>query len=161
MAEEVYAGQGCSGRWRIATGYLMKAATLRKVLVYIVFLVITVFCGLLSRSGVFALPGVVRVYGGDVLWGLMVFWCFCIARPCWAGWKAGLGASVFSFGIEFSQFYHAAWIDSIRDTRIGGLVLGYGFKYSDLACYSVGIAFGVVIVQLLLTVMLSKYISSK
>lgn len=35
--------------------------------------------------------------------------------------------SFFLFVIEFSQLYHAEWIDQIRDTSLGGLVLGYGF----------------------------------
>ena len=34
---------------------------------------------------------------------------------------------LFCYGIEMSQLYHAQWIDSIRATTLGGLVLGYGF----------------------------------
>ena len=44
-----------------------------------------------------------------------------------------------------SQLYHAPWIDSIRHTTLGGLILGYGFLWSDLACYAVGVGLGVVI----------------
>jgi glycopeptide antibiotics resistance protein len=47
-----------------------------------------------------------------------------------------------AFSVEFSQLYHAPWIDSIRQTTLGGLVLGSGFLGSDLICYSVGIAIG-------------------
>jgi len=43
---------------------------------------------------------------------------------------------------EVSQFYHAPWIDSIRSTTLGGLVLGFGFKLSDLVCYCVGVFVG-------------------
>lgn len=42
------------------------------------------------------------------------------------------------FLIEISQIYHAPFIDSIRQTRVGGLVLGFGFLWSDLVAYSVG-----------------------
>jgi hypothetical protein len=42
--------------------------------------------------------------------------------------------------VEISQLYHAPWIDSIRQTTPGGLVLGFGFLWTDLVCYSVGIA---------------------
>jgi hypothetical protein len=49
---------------------------------------------------------------------------------------------VFAFGIELSQLYHARWIDQIRHTRAGGLVLGYGFLWTDLLCYVIGIAIG-------------------
>lgn len=38
-----------------------------------------------------------------------------------------------------SQLYHAPWIDSIRATSLGGLVLGFGFLVSDLICYTCGV----------------------
>ena len=44
--------------------------------------------------------------------------------------------------IEVSQLFHAPWIDSIRQTTLGGLVLGFGFLWTDLVCYSVGITVG-------------------
>jgi hypothetical protein len=40
---------------------------------------------------------------------------------------------------------HGPWIDLIRRTMLGGLALGYGFLWSDLACYAVGVGLGVVI----------------
>jgi len=50
---------------------------------------------------------------------------------------------VLAFAVEVSQLYHAPWIDGIRSTTLGGLVLGFGFLWSDLVCYLVGIAAGV------------------
>ena len=47
-----------------------------------------------------------------------------------------------AFLVETSQIYHAPWIDSIRQTTLGGLVLGFGFLWTDLVCYSVGIVTG-------------------
>lgn len=47
-----------------------------------------------------------------------------------------------AFLVEISQIYHAPWIDSIRQIMLGGLVLGFGFLWTDLVCYSVGIAIG-------------------
>jgi hypothetical protein len=46
--------------------------------------------------------------------------------------------------VELSQLYHAPWIDSIRQTTLGGLALGLGFLWTDLICYSAGIAIGTV-----------------
>jgi len=54
-------------------------------------------------------------------------------------------AGLFSVSIEISQMYHAPWIDQIRHVRLGGLVLGYGFLWSDLICYAVGISIGVLL----------------
>ncbi len=51
----------------------------------------------------------------------------------------------FTWVIEFSQIYHAVWIDSIRETRIGHLILGSTFNAPDLLAYAVGIALGVMI----------------
>ena len=41
-----------------------------------------------------------------------------------------------------SQLYHAEWIDNIRATTLGGLVLGYGFLWSDLVAYTIGVGVG-------------------
>jgi glycopeptide antibiotics resistance protein len=59
------------------------------------------------------------------------------------------GALLFSFSIEISQLYHSQWIDLLRKTRIGGLVLGYGFLWSDLLSYTVGIGVGLLIERLI------------
>ena len=53
-----------------------------------------------------------------------------------------LHALVFSISIELSQLYHASWIDTLRYTRIGGLVLRYVFMWSDIVCYVLGITLG-------------------
>ena len=53
-------------------------------------------------------------------------------------------ALVFSLMIEVSQLYHAPWIDASANA-LGGLVLGFGFVWSDLVCYLVGVGFGVFI----------------
>ena len=54
--------------------------------------------------------------------------------------KCGLALA---FLVEISQLYHAPWIDAIRQTALGGLVLGFGFLWTDLVCYSVGVMIGV------------------
>jgi hypothetical protein len=43
---------------------------------------------------------------------------------------------------EIRQCFHGLWRDSIRQNTLGGLVLGFGFLWTDLVCYSVGIATG-------------------
>jgi membrane-anchored glycerophosphoryl diester phosphodiesterase (GDPDase) len=39
---------------------------------------------------------------------------------------------------ETLQLYQADWIESIRDTMIGAVVLGFGFLWSDLLMYTFG-----------------------
>jgi hypothetical protein len=62
-----------------------------------------------------------------------------VRRP--AGWIAIISL-LFCWSIEMSQLYHAPWIDDLRHTRFGGLVLGYEFLWSDMVCYSVGVLIG-------------------
>ena len=79
-----------------------------------------------------------KLYAGDVIWAAMIYWGFkflFFQEPK----RTAFYALIFCFFIEFSQLYHESWIDQIRNTRLGGLVLGFGFLWSDLVCYSVGI----------------------
>ena len=59
--------------------------------------------------------------------------------------KIALIGIAFCYPIEFSQLYQANWINEIRRTTIGGLVLGYGFLWSDLLAYFIGISVGAAI----------------
>lgn len=74
--------------------------------------------------------------------GLLPFAVLLARKPVWL---VSLCALVFSYGIEFSQIYHAPWIDSVRATTLGGLVLGQGFLVSDLICYAAGILIALLI----------------
>ncbi|MCJ8311593.1 MAG: DUF2809 domain-containing protein [Saccharospirillaceae bacterium] len=117
----------------------------RKLSLYSVLLVITIICGLLSRSSLIPMPQLISTYAGDTLWAMMLFWIFCCLRPKASTLTVALLTMTFAFCIEFSQLYHANWIDVIRHTRVGALVLGFGFKFSDLICYVVGILIAAVI----------------
>ncbi|MBX3179435.1 MAG: DUF2809 domain-containing protein [Candidatus Hydrogenedentes bacterium] len=98
--------------------------------------------GLASRRYGSHLPPFLAEYAGDTLWALLVFLGISAAAPG-ARLLHRSGAALFvSFAVEFSQLYHAPWIDALRDTTLGGLVLGFGFLWSDLVCYTVGIALG-------------------
>ena len=60
-----------------------------------------------------------------------------------------IAALLFSYGIEISQLYHAPWIDTLRANRLGGLILGFEFLWSDLVCYTMGIGFGFMMEKIL------------
>lgn len=100
--------------------------------------------GLLWRSGAFPLSAFMAKYGGDALWALLVFLGFgFLLRGATTGRVAALALG-FAWAVEFSQLYHAPWIDAVRATRAGRLVLGSTFNAPDLVAYAVGIALGVV-----------------
>lgn len=99
--------------------------------------------GLFLRSGVMPLPGEVTKYGGDALWALVVFLGLGLLRPVDSTLRLGFLALGVAWAVEFSQLYHATWIDVIRATRMGYLVLGSTFNTPDLPAYALGVALGV------------------
>jgi Protein of unknown function (DUF2809) len=117
----------------------------RPPILWLVLIAMTVVLGLGSRRFGPQLPGFVAAYAGDILWALVAFLGTGLPLPTASTWRVALLAMSFSAAIEISQLYHAPWIDSIRRTTLGGLVLGYGFLWSDLACYAAGVGLGVAV----------------
>lgn len=104
---------------------------------------VTIAAGLGSRAVASALPWWLAKNAGDALYATMVFFGIGfiaprIRTPCAAAIALGFCAA-----IEGSQAYHAPWLDAVRDTLPGHLVLGQGFHASDLVCYAIGVALGV------------------
>lgn len=124
-------------------GSNLNTSTNRNRYLYILLIGITIAAGLASRRYAHILPQWAELYMGDALWALMVYFIFGFLFNKKSVMVIALLAIGFSFGIEISQLYHAAWIDAIRATRMGGLVLGFGFLWSDLLCYTVGVSVGV------------------
>ncbi|MDM5428091.1 DUF2809 domain-containing protein [Bacillus mycoides] len=116
--------------------------TKRNRLLYAVFTIVVIILGLSSRKFAFALPDLLNDYLGDALWALMIFTGFGFLFPKIETKKLTFISLIFCYGIEISQLYHAPWIDNIRATTIGGLVLGYGFLWSDVVAYTIGVGVG-------------------
>jgi len=77
-------------------------------------------------------------YGGDVIWAGMFLFFLRFFFDKTSLWTLALINYVLGVADEVSQLYHAPWIDAIRDTAIGGAMLGHGFLWSDIVCYAVG-----------------------
>jgi Protein of unknown function (DUF2809) len=112
-------------------------------LIYFLLIIITIILGLLSRH-IAGIP----LFIGDILWGLMVFFIvrflFITRSIKWVS----VAALSFCYTIEFSQLYQAPWINNIRHTVIGGLILGETFLWGDMLCYTMGIAIGILVERL-------------
>lgn len=104
---------------------------------YFILVILTILTGLLSRH----IKGV-PLFTGDILWGLMVYFIARFTVPGKTVKWAVVVSLLFSYGIEFSQLYQAPWLNNIRHTVIGGLILGATFLWSDMLCYTVGIGIG-------------------
>lgn len=110
-------------------------------LAYIGATFLILLSGLSTRIYAEVLPDFVSAHFGDALWAAMIYCGFRVIgvkkRLEWAL----LSSSMFCLVIEVSQLYQAGWIDAIRDTVWGGLILGQGFLAIDLVRYAVGILF--------------------
>jgi hypothetical protein len=102
---------------------------------YGLLIVAVIAAGILSRRIAF-----VPLITGDVLYAVMMFFMikFLLIH---AGKRkvAAISLSVCCL-IELSQLYDAVWINQIRNTTLGGLVLGHGFLWSDILAYTAGTA---------------------
>ena len=120
-------------------------AKVRNRIIYSIFILSVIILGLVSRHFSDYLPKWVHLYLGDTLWALMIFFIFGFLFKRKNTFWIAMVSLLFSLSIEFSQLYQAQWINEIRHTTIGGLVLGYGFLWSDLLAYTVGIAIGILL----------------
>ena len=123
----------------------MTVSQPRSRIVYGLLITLVIALGLASRTQSTQpyLPSFIRDYAGDTLWALTAFLGIGFLWPTLSTWRVAEWALGFAVCIELSQLYHAPWIDAIRHTRMGGLVLGFGFLWSDLVCYVVGVMGGV------------------
>lgn len=112
---------------------------------YLLLMMVVVGFGVGSRSSAVRLPPLIATYAGDTMWALFVFLGVRFVTPSASTAKVAAIAAGLALGVEVSQWYHAPWIDAIRQTWVGGLALGSGFLWSDLVCYGVGIAVGMFI----------------
>lgn len=109
---------------------------------YLVVTMFTMIMGLLSRKYMNIFPKAIAPFVGDMLWAMMVYFGLRFLIPKLKLVKTLTLAIIFSFSIEISQLYQADWINNIRATTLGGLVLGHGFLFEDLISYSLGIVMG-------------------
>lgn len=108
----------------------------------ITFLIVsftTIAIGLLVRLKKQWFPDVVNLYLGDVLYAFMMFYIVSFLMPSKSSWTRGTIALLICFAIELLQLYHANWINAVRQTLPGRLVLGSGFLWSDLLAYCIGV----------------------
>lgn len=113
-------------------------------------LVLTVSAGLVSRSDRASfLPEFITLYAGDVLWASAIYIMLALARPSAQPLELLLGTLLLAAFVEVSQLYQAEWINRLRHTFPLGLILGYGFRWSDMLCYLAGglTAFSVDMIQ--------------
>ncbi len=110
----------------------------RKLLIYLPLIGLIIVLGLAARLIPQYLPSWYVSYAGDFLWAMLVFFLYALVLRCSTKtclWVALLTAYL----IEISQLFHPAWLDALRSIRLFGLILGFGFLWSDVLAYTLGI----------------------
>jgi len=112
----------------------------RNRILYAILIITTIGLGLTSRADF--IPKLIYPFFGDILYSLMIFFIIGFIFTDFNSLKIALISVGICYIIELSQFYEANWIVEIRNNKLGGLLLGYGFLWSDLISYLVGGALG-------------------
>lgn len=116
----------------------MKFTNEPKRIYYAIAILFSIVLGLASRY-INALPNIIVNHAGDTLWAIMVFFLFRFIFVRNSQYLALWLGFIFCFFIEFSQLYQVDWINTIRGTLLGALILGKGFLVVDLMRYSIGL----------------------
>lgn len=101
---------------------------------YIVGILVIAAIGLSSRN-----VDYIPTETGDALWSMMVF---CLIRSIFIKKKLlaiAIASLLISYADEFSQLIKWDWLNEIRRTTIGHLILGQGFLWEDILAYTIGI----------------------
>lgn len=115
---------------------------LSRRITYALLFILTIPIGLLTRKKPEWFYKPIAVYGGDILWATLFFFFFRFFFPTKKLWQIALYTYGFSIAIEISQLYHANWLDKLRVTFLGKMILGFGFLWSDVFAYAVGVSIG-------------------
>jgi len=89
-----------------------------------------------------------RDYSGGATY--VIFWILAYAfiRPTASPLPVSLTVLLITCCLEFLQLWHPAWLEAIRRTLPGRLVLGTTFEWSDFPPYFVGAAIGFLVMGL-------------
>jgi hypothetical protein len=121
---------------------MTSIGTSRNRLWLLVCVVAVIALGLASRKFPSLFPAIFGKYPGDALWALMVFVGLAFVKPRASTAHLAVLAFAFACAIELSQLYQRPWLNEIRGTTIGHLVLGSTFSWPDIAAYAVGVLVG-------------------
>lgn len=122
-----------------------NANVLKMRITYVAVIGIVIFLGLGSRQYRHILPPFLGEYTGDVLYATMAYFGARFLFPLLPFVRVSMGSLLFCYLIEVTQLYHSPWIDEIRHTRLGGLILGNTFSWSDIVSYTIGVLLGLVV----------------
>ena len=110
----------------------------RSRLALTIALAIIIPLGLSSRKFSDQIPAFLADHGGDFLWTIMIYLGLAFLAPRWSPLKLFGFAFGISVAVELSQLIDVAWLNALRKTLPGRLLLGAGFLWIDLLRYFCG-----------------------
>jgi hypothetical protein len=132
---------------------LLRAITLSRNRFWIITgLIAVIGLGLASRKYPL-FPAFLGKYPGDAFWAMMVYFGIAFIKPSARVKIVGIVSLAIACLDEFSQMYQVQWLNSIRDTTIGHLILGSMFSWNDIMSYLVGIAIAICIDLVVVNIM--------
>lgn len=108
-------------------------------------LVIATGLGLRLVGPRMGLPILFVKYGGSLLWGAMVYLLVALVAGPMARWAIMCIAMVIAVCVESFRLYHAPWLDALRLTLAGALLMGRVFSPWNILYYGGGVLLGAAI----------------
>jgi hypothetical protein len=106
---------------------------------------LTMATGLLVHRFGAGLGRVVQDVAGDALWGMMIAWGIGALWPQVGMTIRAMLAYAVCAAVEASQLIHMPWLDAVRASGLGHLVLGSDFDGRDLLAYAGGVCGAVIL----------------
>jgi hypothetical protein len=98
---------------------------------------------------------IIRPYGGDFL---VVILIYCTVKSFFNTpvLPAAIGVLLFAYLIEVSQYHHLVYLLGLGNNKMARIIMGTGFSWVDMLCYTLGIGLVVLIEKITLGTNLQK-----
>lgn len=101
-------------------------------------LIATIALGLATRDSSIAWPVFISLHAGDALWSVAMYLGIAWLLPRLSAVLIFVVVLGCSYSVELSQLLDWHWLNSLRETVLGQLLLGTGFQWLDFLRYSIG-----------------------
>ena len=92
-------------------------------------------------------PEWLRDGSGGVLYVLFWMLAFLVVNPDTPSSRLAVTVFIATCGVEFSQAVHVEWLERLRATLVGRLILGTTFRWGDFPPYGMGAMLGWLLVR--------------
>lgn len=88
--------------------------------------------------GIYMHDKIIRPYMGDLLVVILIY-CFIKSFFTFSVKHTAIGVLIFSFAIEFLQYFKLVDLLGLEDNKLARIVIGSSFSWEDLMAYLAGI----------------------